>query len=262
VKSVFSKRHRTEFPITLSISPFRRPSKVIRMLRAKLRVERPMATLSFGSSCPRCGKAAPIALRGFDGHCVACGAPRVPLTAPTVSLAGGPARFGGAAALFAGWSVLVLGLSVAVGLLLLLQSIWPGTLVGWAFGIPVAVVSLFFGLLLLVGGRRLRRHGRRRRRSVELEAAQAAIAHRSGVITTSEAALALGVSEEQADSLLTELSRDSTVEVNVEFDDDGRLRYLFGAPAERFRVLEERAARGAEQADDGRSTDVSRTRRR
>lgn len=216
-----------------------------------------MATLSFGSSCPRCGKAAPIALHGFDGHCVACGAPRIPLTAPTVSLAGGPARLGGAAALFAGWSVLVLGLSVAVGLFLLLSSIWPGTLVGWAFGIPTAIVTLFFGLLLVLGGRTLRRHGARRRRSVELEAARAAVAHRNGVITTTEAAHALAVSEEQADSLLTELSRDSTVEVNLEFDENGRLRYLFGAPTERFRVLEDQAADRPEP--DGVSRESRRT---
>jgi hypothetical protein len=56
------------------------------------------------------------------------------------------------------------------------------------------------------------------------------------------------VSEEEADSLLTELSRDPNVEVNLEFDDDGRLRYLFGRPSERFRVLEEQAALGGEQA--------------
>jgi hypothetical protein len=172
-----------------------------------------------------------------------------------LSLAGGPARLGGAAAAFAGWSVLVLGLSLSVGLLLLLQSIWPGTLVGWAFGIPMAVVTLFFGLFLVLGGRKLRRHGARRRRSVELEAARAAVAHRNGMITTSEAAHSLGVSEEQADSLLTELSRDSMVEVNLEFDENGRLRYLFGAPTERFRVLEEQAAQNGVHPSDASSTD-------
>ena len=170
----------------------------------------------------------------------------MPLTAPTVSLAGRPARIGGTAALFAGVSVLVLGLSAAGGLLLLLQSIWPGTLIGWAFGVPLAVVTLFFGLALVMGGRKLRRHGAHRRRSVELEAARAALAHRNGVITATEAAQALDVTEEHADALLTELSRDPDVEVNLDFDDDGRIRYAFGRPAERFRVLEEQAALAGE----------------
>jgi hypothetical protein len=164
-----------------------------------------------------------------------------------MSLAGGPARFGGTAALFAGVAVLVFGLSAALGLLLLLQSVWPGTLVGWAVGVPLALLSLFFGLLFVIGGRRLRRHGARRRRSVELEAARAAIAHRNGTITAAEAARALDVTEERADSLLTELSRDADVEVNLDFDDDGRLRYAFGRAPERFRVLEEQAALAGEE---------------
>jgi hypothetical protein len=209
-----------------------------------------MATLSFSSACPRCQRSAPIVLRGLKGQCAACGAARVPLTAPTMSLAGEPSRLGGAAALFVGSGVLVFGLSAALGLLLLLQSIWPGTLIGWAFGIPLAVVSLFFGLLLVLGGRKLRRHGTQRRRSVELEAVRAAVAHRNGMITAAEAARALDVTEDQADSLLTELSRDADVEVNLEFEDDGRVRYVFGRPAERFRVLEERAARAGEQPAD------------
>lgn len=192
-------------------------------------------------------------LRGLEGQCAACGAARVPLTAPTLSLAGGPARLGGTAALFAGIAVLVIGLTAALGVLLLLLSIWPGSLVGWAFAIPLAVPSLFFGLALVLGGRKLRQHGARKRRSVELEAARAAVAHRNGLVTAAEAALALGVSEEQADSLLTELSRETDVEVNLDVDDDGRIRYAFGRPAERFRVLEEEAAKRGEQLENDES---------
>jgi hypothetical protein len=147
----------------------------------------------------------------------------------------------------AGSAVLVFGLSAALGILLLLQSIWPSTLVGWAFGVPLAIVSLFFGLILVLGGRKLRGHGARRQRTVELEAARAAIAHRNGMITAAEAARALDVTEEYADALLTELSRDTNVEVNLEFEDDGRVRYVFDRPAERFRVLEERAALAGEE---------------
>ena len=156
-----------------------------------------------------------------------------------------------------GSGVLVFGLSAALGLLLLLQSIWPGTVVGFAFGVPLAIVSLFFGLLLLLGGRRLRGHGARRQRSVELDAARAAIAHRNGMITAAEAARALDVTEEYADALLTELSRDANVEVNLEFEDDGRVRYVFGRPAERFRVLEEQAALAGEDALDDAKVDVT-----
>jgi hypothetical protein len=207
-----------------------------------------MATLSFSSTCPTCRRAAPIVLRGVQGRCAACGAARVPLTAPTLTLAGGPARFGGTAALFVGASVLVIGLSLALGSLLLLQSFWPGTMIGWAVALPMSVLSLFFGLLLVIGGRRLRRHGVRRGRSVELQAARAAVAHRNGIITAREAALALDVTEEQADSLLAELSSDADVEVNIEFDEDGRVRYVFGRPTERFRVLEEQAALAGDDA--------------
>lgn len=221
-----------------------------------------MATLSFSSACPRCARSAPIVLRGLEGRCAACGAPRVPLTAPTVSLAGRPARIGGTAALYAGSSVLVVGLSLAVGMLLLLQSLWPATALGWAVAIPFAALSLFFGVLLVLGGRKLRRHGAARRRAVELEAARAAIAHRNGIITASEAAHALGVTEEQADALLTELSRDANLEVNIEFDDEGRVRYVFGRPSERFRVLDEQAATEGELDTSSSLGTVTRASRR
>jgi hypothetical protein len=147
-------------------------------------------------------------------------------------------------------------------MLLLLQSLWPATALGWAVAIPLATLSLFFGVLLVLGGRRLRRHGAARRRTVELEAARAAIAHRNGIITANEAAHALGVTEEQADALLTELSRDATFEVNIEFDDEGRVRYVFGRPSERFRVLDEQAATDAELNASSPADTVARVSRR
>lgn len=209
-----------------------------------------MAKLSFSSICQQCGKAAPIVLRGLQGRCAACGGARLPLTAPTVSLAGQPARIGGAAAFFAGWAVVVLGLAVSLGVLLLFQSIWPASFVGWAVGLPMAIASLFFGLLLVFGGHRLRRSGVERRQRVQLDAVRALVEHQRGMITAADVSGALAVTDEEADLLLSELSKDANTEVNVEFDDAGRLRYLFGRPEQRWRVLEETAAReGIDAAD-------------
>src|ERR1041384_5312980 len=97
------------------------------------------------SDCPKCGRRAPIVLRGLDSRCAACGAPRFLLAGPNVSFAGQPSRFGGIAATLAGTSVLVLGLSLAVGLWFLLQAMFSAS-VGWAFAVPVSAASLLFGL--------------------------------------------------------------------------------------------------------------------
>jgi hypothetical protein len=162
----------------------------------------------------------------------------LPLVAPSISLAGQPSRFGGIAARVMGWGVLVLGFVFALTVLLLLQSFWPGSLLGWAFGVPIAVASLCFGLLLIFGGRKLQRHGQEKQRGVKLEAIRGLLAHRGGAVTVREAAGALSVSETDADALLTELARDSASDVRIDVDDDGQLRYDFSGVAA-FRVLEE-----------------------
>lgn len=156
-----------------------------------------------------------------------------------MTLAGQPAKVGGIAATLAGSFVLVAGLSLALLVGLLLQSIWPGAFVGWAFAVPIVALTLFFGFLLLLGGRRLRRRGGETRRSVQLAAIRAFVAHRGGSVTAAEAARALNLSESDADALLTEFAKDPTADVSMDVGDDGIIRYDFNREEKRWRVLDE-----------------------
>jgi hypothetical protein len=178
-------------------------------------------------------------LQGLEARCSACGARRFPLSAPSVSLSGQPARFGGSAATLFGVAVLVLGGALSLGVLLLLQSIAPTTVLGWAIGIPMLVASLFFGILLLVAGSKLRKHGSARSRAVRLEALRALIAHQKRPVTPHQVARALNLSDTDADALLTEFSREYPTPVTLDVGDDGQLRYDFSGTETRWRVLEE-----------------------
>lgn len=205
-----------------------------------------MTSSPFSSECPLCGQRAPIVLRGLESRCSACGGSRFPLAAPNVQLAGQPSRVGGIAASIAGWSVLVLGLSLSAGLWLLLQAIWPGSLVSWAFGLPAAVASLLFGVLLLLGGSRLRRSGVARRDQVQLQAVKALVDHRKGPIRAADVARALELPEADVDQLLTRLARQQATAVTVDVDADGHVVYDFEGEERRWRVLDEQAdAEGA-----------------
>jgi hypothetical protein len=202
----------------------------------------------FDTECPQCGKRAPIVLRGLESRCAACGAPRFLLGAPTVSLAGQPSRWGGAAASLVGLVVLVLGLSGSAGLWLLLQSIWPTHVFGWALAIPMAAATLLFGLLLLFGGRRLRQSGEQRAQQVQLQAVKSLVEHRRTPLTAQEVAQALDLPEPEADALLTRLAREAATDVTVDVDGQGRVAYDFQGEERRWRVLEEDAAGAEEEA--------------
>jgi glucose dehydrogenase len=209
-----------------------------------------MQSASHGRACPNCGEQAPVVLQGLTARCTACGAERPPFAVHSVTFAGQPAKFGGVAATLVGWLVLVLGLSLALLVGLLLQSIWPASFVGWAFGVPIAALTLFFGVLLLLGGRRLRQHGGQTRRSVQLAAIRALVAHRGGSVTTAEAARALDVTEAEADALLTEFAKDAKASVSVDVDDQGVLRYDFDREEKRWRVLDETQAAAPDAVDE------------
>jgi hypothetical protein len=195
----------------------------------------------FASDCPKCGRRAPIVLRGLDSRCAACGAPRFPLAAPNISLAGQPSRVGGLAASIAGMSVLVLGLSLSAGVWFLLQSIWPASAVGWAFAVPMVAVSLLVGLLLMLGGRRLRKSGTARQQEVQLDAVRAIVQHRRGPISAIDVASALQLPEAEVDTLLTRLAREQATEVTLDVDSRGQIVYDFQGEERRWRVLEEQA---------------------
>lgn len=179
----------------------------------------------------------------MEARCAACGAPRALLASKSLTLTGQPSRIGGVLASISGAFVLVVGLCLALFLGLLLQSIWPGALVGWAFGVPIAAFSLLLGLVLLLGGRRLKRRGVRAQREVQRDAVRALAAHSGGSVTSEQVAQALSLSETESDGVLTELAKDPAEDVSLDVDDDGRIHYLFGVPERRWRVLEETAAR-------------------
>src|ERR1041384_4735826 len=142
------------------------------------------------SDCPKCGRRAPIVLRGLDSRCAACGAPRFLLAAPNVAFAGQPSRVGGIAASLAGLEVLVLGLSLSGGVWLLLQALFSSA-VGLAFALPLVAASLLFGLLLLFGGNRLRPRGEERKEEVLLQAVKDIVEHRHGPISAHDVARSL-----------------------------------------------------------------------
>ncbi|MFZ5896171.1 MAG: hypothetical protein ACOY0T_34260 [Myxococcota bacterium] len=218
-----------------------------------------MPATSFSPRCSSCGQRAPIVFRGLETRCAACDAVRLPL-APSVSLAGQPARVGGVAARVLGWAALIIGLSSALALLLLLQSIWPGSFVGYAFALPLGVASLFFGVLLILGGRSLQKRGSAKQLRVRREAIRALISHRGGSVTSSEAANALGIDEAEADALLTDMSRESATSVRLDVDDDGSFRYDFRGDDARYRVLEEQEQAAASAASEPESTNARRSR--
>ena len=145
-----------------------------------------------------------------------------------------------------GATVLVLGFAISVGLLLLLQSIWPTHVFGWAFGVPIFVVSLFAGLLLLFGGRRLRKSGTAHQQTVQLDAVKAMVQHRKGPISAADVASALQLPEAQVDELLTRLAREQATAVTLDVDARGHVVYDFEGEDRRWRVLEEDAAAEAE----------------
>ncbi|HEY8943671.1 MAG TPA: hypothetical protein VIM73_05385 [Polyangiaceae bacterium] len=203
-----------------------------------------MRTNPANSICPHCRQRAPIVLRGIEPRCTACGGRRQPFGSQTLTLAGKPSRIGGTVASAAGWIALVGGLSAALFFGVLLHTVWPGTLIGWAFAVPTAVISLIVGLLLIRGGRRWQKQGIDAERSVKLDAVRALAAHRGGSLTSEQVSEALQVSDEEGDALLTELAKDPKLGVSIDVDDDGVIHYLFGVPERRWRILEEAAARG------------------
>lgn len=142
----------------------------------------------------------------------------------------------------AGWAVLLLGLSLALALWFLVQAIWPGSPASFAVALPVAVASLFFGILLLVGGSHLRRSGDDKRRRVRRNALRALLAHRGDALSAREVSEALHLEEAEADALLVDLARESGTAVSIDVDEAGEVRYDFRGGERRWRVLEEQAA--------------------
>jgi len=157
---------------------------------------------------------------------------RLPFTAKSLNLAGKPSRWGGMAARFFGWATVVGGLAMALLFGLLLQALFPASIVGYAVGLPILIVSLFIGISLLLGARKLGRIGDKKQRAAQLETVRALAAHRGGAVMAHEVARSLGMPEQEADALLTELAKTPGENVSLDLDDDGRIYYLFGIEGE------------------------------
>lgn len=178
-------------------------------------------------NCPYCRQNAPVVHRGVLAYCTACNRPRAPFAAASVSLAGQPSKVGGTLATVVGGIVTGVGLTIALAVGLLLQALWPGAAVVWGLSGIIGVVSLALGLALIWSGQRLRRSGDRAAQSARVQAVQALASHRGGILTAKDVALALAISEEEADRILTELvSRGDDIAIDV--DDDGLVSYRFG----------------------------------
>jgi hypothetical protein len=196
--------------------------------------------------CAQCGQSAPIVLRGVDAFCTVCGGRRTPWASRSLNITGKPAKVGGFAARLFGWGAMIIGLFVALFLGLVVQAIsvlvWPASWLGWAVAIPIALMSIVAGLVGIIGGRKLNQMGDASLKQVQLETIHGLASHRGGRVRAADAARALGVSEEMADVMLTELAKQPDENVGIDVDDDGNVTYLFGSSdAMRWRIQAERA---------------------
>lgn len=182
--------------------------------------------------CPNCKQPAPIVYRGTLAYCTACGAPRSPFSAKSVNLAGQPSKIGGSVAKFFGWLILGGGLLLALSLIWFFQLLIPAGVVGYAFGVPVGVISLIVGLLILFGGKNLEKSGIAAERAAKFDAIWSMAIARGGVVTAMDAGRGLNMAADGADKLLTEMTKAFPEYVSIEVDDAGNLFYKFTGVAE------------------------------
>jgi hypothetical protein len=206
--------------------------------------------VTYGNTCPHCGRDAPIVYRGVVPSCTACGGVRAPLSSSSVNLAGRPSNVGGAVASILGWLVLLVGLSIAGGAGLLFGAI-ATVGVALAIALPIGLVTLGVGVALLGGGHALRRSGTDAKRSMHEQALLAMAAHH-GAVTAADAARALGLSVADADAVLTALAKRDPDRMAVDVDDQGVVWYRAVVPVQ-VRVGE--PARMPDVAGDPRADD-------
>lgn len=205
--------------------------------------------------CPNCKQNAPIVYRGTLAYCTSCGAPRPPFSAKSVNLAGQPSKIGGSVATFVGWLILGGGLLLALCLGIFFQLLFPSGAVGYAFGVPTALVSLVVGLLILFGGKKLSTSGIEAERSAKFDAIWAMALSRGGVVTALDVGRSLNMPVEGADQILTEMTKKFPEYVSIEVDDNGNLFYkvaqqsTFGV---KYRVEADGRVRIADELAGGR----------
>ncbi len=211
--------------------------------------------------CPNCKQNAPIVYRGTLAYCTACGAPRPPFSAKSVNLAGQPSKIGGSVAKFFGWLILGGGLLLALSLGLFFQLLIPAGSIGYAFGIPIGLVSLVVGLLVLFGGKKLETSGIETERAAKFDAIWGMAVARGGVVTALDVGRSLNMPVDGADQILTEMTKKHPDYVSIEVDDNGKLFYKLAGVAEqegarfgvKYRVEGDGRVRIADELEGGRA---------
>jgi hypothetical protein len=177
--------------------------------------------------CPYCHQNAPIVFKGVFAFCSACERPRAPFSGKLLNYSGQAAKLGGSIGRVVGVVVLFAGLLLAAALILFFQFLLPATTVGYAVGLPIALVSVVVAALLVFFGGRLRRSGSETERQTRIEALYALAVNRGGTLTAADAARALQMHPASVDALLADLSKTQPEYVSLELDDEGTPFYVF-----------------------------------
>lgn len=178
-------------------------------------------------TCPHCRQNAPIVYKGVFAFCAACDRPRAPFSGAALNFAGQPAKVGGRVGRIIGFLILFFGLLLAAVLILFLQLAFPSTTIGYAVGLPIALLAVVFSALFVFVGGRLRRSGSETERRTRVEALYALAVNRGGTLTVADAARALQLDAPQIDLLLGDLAKAQPEYVSLELDDDGQPFYVF-----------------------------------
>jgi len=183
--------------------------------------------------CPHCHQNAPIVYRGVFAYCSACDKPRAPFSGKALHFAGQPAKVGGSVGRVVGWLVLVFGWLAAAALLLFFQLLVPERNIGYAVGLPLALISTVVSLVLLFASSKLRRAGNEAEFQARLEALYALAVNRGGTLTAADASHALGLPPVALEGVLDQLAKTQSDYVQLEIDEDGKPFYLFSNPGTR-----------------------------
>jgi hypothetical protein len=184
--------------------------------------------------CPHCRQNAPIVYRGVFAYCTACDKPRPPFSAKALNMAGKPSKIGGTLGKVLGWGILLAGIGTAATLMLLFHFLAPASAMGYAVGIPLAIMSLIVGLAVLYGSSRLHRSGTDAERQARQQALYALAANRGGMLTAHDAARALGMTVAEVDTVLSDWVKTDSDLITVEVDEEGELFYMFSRPGQRI----------------------------
>lgn len=172
--------------------------------------------------------------RGVFAYCSGCERPRPPFSATALNIAGRPSKLGGTLGKVLGWCILIGGLSTAATIVLVSHLLAPASAVGYAIGIPIAVLSLAIGIALLYGSRRLHQAGTDAERQAREQALYALAVNRGGLLTALDAARSLNLSVADVDAVLSDWAKRDPEHVSLEVDDEGQLFYLFSSPGRRL----------------------------